>query len=104
MRLTAMLENVKDTFGHALGLAQAGETFNGVKFLSGFGSDKVQQISDSTEGNAYRAVYTVQFSDTVYVLDCFEKKSTDGLKTPQRIIDRIKMRLKAVKEQRKAKG
>ncbi len=73
-----------------------GLTYEGAKLLKGFNSSKVYQISDSAEGNTYRTIYTVQYPDAVYVLDCFQKKSTDGIKTPQHIIDRIKDRLKRV--------
>jgi hypothetical protein len=50
-----------------------------------------------------RAVYTVQYPEAVFVLDCFEKKSTYEIKTPQHIIDRIKARLKHVGTSRQRK-
>ncbi|MBI4988798.1 MAG: type II toxin-antitoxin system RelE/ParE family toxin [Rhodocyclales bacterium] len=46
-------------------------------------------------GDAYRAVYTVKFGDTVYVLHCFQKKSSHGIGTPKPDIDLIRERLKA---------
>jgi phage-related protein len=48
-----------------------------------------------TDGDAYRAVYTVRFSDAVYVLHAFQKKSTHGRATPTREIELIRRRLKA---------
>ena len=39
----------------------------------------------------------------VYVLDSFQKKSTKGISTPKRIIDRIKERRKIVIEQERQK-
>ena len=48
--------------------------------------------------NAYRAVYTVSIGERVYVLHCFEKKSTQGIRTPKKEIDLIKQRLRRAKE------
>lgn len=42
----------------------------------------------------YRALYTVKFKETVYVLHCFKKKSSSGIATPKPEIDLIKARLK----------
>jgi phage-related protein len=44
-------------------------------------------------GDTFRAVYTVRFSDRVYVLHAFQKKSKKGSATPQPDIDLIKDRL-----------
>ena len=43
----------------------------------------------------YRAVYTVRFSETIYVLHAFQKKSKRGAATPKKEIDLIKERLAA---------
>jgi len=40
----------------------------------------------------------VSISDRVYVLHCFEKKSTRGIRTPKREIDLIKQRLRRARE------
>ena len=48
--------------------------------------DKVRgavQLSDDHDGETYRAVYTVELEDAVYVLHCFQKKSKSGIATPQ---------------------
>lgn len=45
-------------------------------------------------GSTYRAVYTVEFADIVYVLSVFQKKSKTGRKTPNEEIDKIKARFK----------
>jgi phage-related protein len=52
------------------------------------------ELVENFDGDAYRAVYTVQFSDAVYVLHAFKKKSKRGNKTPQTDVDLIKRRLK----------
>lgn len=46
-------------------------------------------------GDTYQAVYTVKFADTVYVLHCFQKKSSHGIETPKPDMDLIRERLKA---------
>jgi len=43
-------------------------------------------------------VYAVQLGDDLWVLHAFQKKSTQGIKTPKREIDLIKDRLKRLKE------
>ena len=53
------------------------------------------ELVESHDGNAYRAVYTVRFSEAVYVLDAFEKKSPSGVRTAKRDIDLVERRLKA---------
>ncbi|HLK22475.1 MAG TPA: type II toxin-antitoxin system RelE/ParE family toxin [Bryobacteraceae bacterium] len=49
-------------------------------------------------GNAYRVVYVLQLADEVWVVHAFQKKSTQGIKTPQREIDLIKERIKRLRE------
>lgn len=55
-----MPEDVKDVFGFALGLAQAGQKHADAKPLKGFGSAGVLEVVESDEGGTYRAVYTVR--------------------------------------------
>jgi phage-related protein len=45
------------------------------------------------DGDAFRAVYTVRFKDSIYVLHAFQKKSTRGIATPTREIDLVRRRL-----------
>lgn len=93
--LDGMPEDVKDVFGHAIDLAQAGGRHQDAKALSGFGSAAVLEVVEDCRGDTYRAIYTVKFSDWVYVLHCFQKKSKSGIKTPKEDLDLIKARLKA---------
>jgi len=51
------------------------------------------EIIDRHDTNTYRAVYTVQFADVIYVLHAFQKKSRRGIATPQKEIDLIRRRL-----------
>lgn len=96
--LDAMPEEVKDAFGHAIDLAQAGGKHQDAKVLTGFGSAGVLEVVEDCRGDTYRAVYTVRFMGWVYVLHCFQKKSKSGIKTPKEDLDLIETRLKAAKQ------
>ena len=50
-------------------------------------------VSDQ-RGDTFRSVYTVRFTDRVFVLHAFQKKSKSGIATPKADIDLIKQRLK----------
>jgi len=51
------------------------------------------EIIDRYDTNTYRAVYTAQFSNVIYVLHTFQKKSKSGIATPQKDIELIRRRL-----------
>jgi phage-related protein len=93
--LKAMPDDVQDTFGYALHQAQAGKKHEQTKPLKGFGSASVLEVVEDSGGGTFRAVYTVKFGDAVYVLHCFQKKSTQGITTPKPDMDLIRERLKA---------
>jgi phage-related protein len=93
--LQAMPEEVQDTFGYALHLAQAGGKHAHAKPLKGFGSAGVLEVVESESGSTYRAVYTVKIASAVYVLHCFQKKSSSGISTPKPDMDLVRDRLKA---------
>jgi len=90
-----MPDEVQSTFGYALYLAQTGGKHEHAKPLKGFGSAGVLEVVESEAGSTYRAVYTVKIAGAVYVLHCFQKKSTSGLATPKPDMDLIRDRLKA---------
>ncbi len=92
--LSSMPNLVKLSFGHGLHEAQEGRYPLNAKTLSGFGSANVIELKQTTASGTYRAVYTVQFKNTIYVLHCFKKKSNSGIATPKPDIDLIKKRLK----------
>ena len=48
------------------------------------------------QSDTYRAVYTLRHAEAVYVLHCFQKKSTQGITTPKPDVELIKARLKAL--------
>ena len=58
----------------------------------------VFEIALPFRGDAFRVVYAVQLADAIWVIHAFQKKSTQGMKTPQREVDLIKDRLKRLKE------
>ena len=90
----AFPEAVQDVLGYALHLAQNGKKARNAKPLKGFMGTTVMEIIDDYDGNAWRAVYTTQFQDIIYVLHAFQKKSKRGIATPKPDIDLIKHRLK----------
>jgi phage-related protein len=89
----AFPDPVKDEMGYALGVAQLGGKHPKAKPWKGEGAG-VFELVESFDGNAYRAVYTVRFSDVVYVLHAFQKKSPSGIRTAQTDIDLVAARLK----------
>jgi phage-related protein len=92
--LMALPLRVRRFFGHALDFAQRGGKHDSAKPLKGFGSAAVVEIIDDDVGGTYRAVYTVQFVEAVFVLHCFHKKSLSGIATPNRDLNAIRARLK----------
>ena len=58
----------------------------------------VFEIALPFKGDAFRVIYAVHLADELWVVHAFQKKSTQGIKTPQREIDLIKDRLKRLKE------
>lgn len=92
--LKAFPEPIQKGVGFALWFAQIGGKHPHTKPLRGFGGAGVVEIIEDSDGNAYRAVYTVKFAESVYVLHCFQKKSKRGAKTPSRELGLIKSRLR----------
>jgi phage-related protein len=81
----------------ALTIAAEGGKADIAKPMQGLGSG-VFEIALPFRGDAFRVVYAVQFGNDVWVIHAFQKKSTQGIKTPKREIDLIKERLKRLKE------
>ena len=65
--------------------------------MHGLGSG-VFEIAMRFKGDAFRVIYAVQLADEMWVVHAFQKKSTQGIKTPQREIDVTKDRVKRLKE------
>jgi phage-related protein len=99
--LLTMPDEVKDVFGFALHLAQAGSKHLQAKPLKGFGSAGVLEVVEDHQGDTYRAVYTVKLGDAIYVLHCFQKKSSKGIATPKPDMDKIRDRHKLAEQHAK---
>ena len=94
--IRALPDEVRDSFGYALYVAQQGGRAANVKPLRGFSGASVLEVVEDNDGDTYRAVYTVRFSDAIYVLHVFQKKSKRGTQTPAHEMDVIRERLRAV--------
>ncbi|MEK7438833.1 MAG: type II toxin-antitoxin system RelE/ParE family toxin [Pseudomonadota bacterium] len=81
----------------ALSVAAEGGMAGVAKPMKGLGSG-VFELALPFRGNALRVVYAVQLGDELWVVHAFQKKSTQGIKTPKHEIDLIKDRLKRLKE------
>lgn len=96
--LSAFPNDVKLRVGGALWDAQVGLKSPAAKPLKGFGGAGVLEVVADFDGNAFRTVYTVRFSEAVYVLHAFQKKSRRGMATPKAELDLIAARLARAKE------
>ena len=94
---------IRDVFGYALHLSQDSKKHTQAKPLKGFGGAGVLEVIEDHFGNTYRAVYTVKLANGVYVLHCFQKKSTSGIQTPKPDMDLIHERFKAAQAHAKGK-
>ena len=82
----------------ALTVAAEGGKADIAKPFKGVGSG-VFEIALKHRGDAFRVIYTVEFAVEVIAVDAFQKKSKSGIKTPQQDVERIKQRLKQLREQ-----
>ncbi len=98
-----MPDQVRQTFGYALGLAQNDLPYEHAKTLAAFKPPLVELLEDD-DGDTYRAVYTAYYPDVVYVLHCFKKKSTRGRALPKRDGETIDARLAEVRRIEAAKA
>jgi phage-related protein len=81
----------------ALTIAAEGGKADIAKPMHGLASG-VFEIALPFKGGAFRVVYAVQLADEIWVVHAFQKKSTQGIKTPQHEIGLIRDRLKRLKE------
>src|SRR5713101_694254 len=85
---------VQDHMGYALYIAQRGGKHQDTKVLSGFGGAGVLEVIKDYRGDTFRAVYTLRYAGTVYVLHAFQKKSKTGRETPRRDVELIEKRVR----------
>ena len=84
--------------GYGLHQAQIGKKSYNAKPLKGFGGADILEIIDEDSSGTYRTVYAVKYSDAILVLHAFQKKSKQGIKTPEKDINLIKNRFKLGQE------
>src|ERR1700681_1040969 len=72
-----------------LTIAAEGGKADIVKPMHGMGSG-VFEIALPFRGDAFRVVYAVQLGKEIWVVHASQKKSTVGIKTPEREVDLIK--------------
>ena len=81
----------------ALTIAAEGGKSDIAKPLQGMGSGMFE-IALPFKSDAYRVVYAVRLGDDIWVVHAFQKKSTQGIKTPKHEVELIKDRLKKLKD------
>jgi phage-related protein len=86
---------VRVVMAFALLQAELGGKHVDAKPMKGFGGAGVLEVVADHDGSTYRTVYTVKLRSAVYVLHAFQKKSTKGVATPQKEVDKIRERLKS---------
>lgn len=91
-------DDVQDAVGYALYVAQLGDKPPEAKPLRGYHGASVIELVEDFDGDTYRAVYTVRFAEAIYVLHCFQKKSTRGIAINRRDLDLIDTRLRRAYE------
>ena len=94
---------VRNRMGYALKQVQEGGEPLAAKALRGFGGRSVLELVEDFDGDTYRAVYTVQFFDAVYVLHAFQKKAKKGIATPRHEIELIKSRMRDAQADHRAR-
>jgi phage-related protein len=95
--LLAFPEAVKDDIGTALSVAQFGGKHPRAKPWKGAGRG-IFEIVEDYRGDAYRVIYTIKFTDAVYVLHAFQKKSPSGIKTRKKDLELVSQRLKLAQQ------
>ena len=83
--------------GYNLHRVQMGKMPNDSKMMRSIGVG-VREIRAKDKDGIYRAIYVANFSDTVYVLHCFQKKET---KTRKQDIDLARKRLNKLIQEKK---
>jgi phage-related protein len=102
--LLAFPKPVQKGIGDALRIAQEGGKAPSAKPLKGYGGAGVVEIIENYDGDTYRAVYTVRLRHRIYVLHCFQKKSTRGVAMAKRDVELIRSRLREAEALDRTRG
>lgn len=94
-------EDVRSEIGFKLHLLQIGEDGDDPD-IKAFGEDNrirhlTKIVTRGEDSNTYRTSVAAEFPEGLWVIDVFNKKSTSGISTPQKDIDRIVARYKRLK-------
>lgn len=95
--LETFLEGARSICLAALTIAAEGAKADVAKPMLGLGPG-VFEIALAYRSDAFRVIYAVQLGEDIWVIHAFQKKSTQGIKTPKREVDLIRDRLKRLKE------
>lgn len=89
---------VQRAVGYSLFRAQEGKKAPDAKPLKGIvkGAGVLEVVEDH-DSDTYRVVYTIRFTEVVYVLHAFQKKSRRGKATPKHEIALIRSRYEAAR-------
>ena len=93
----AFPKGAQDEIMQALTVAAEGDKADIAKPLKGFGSG-VFEVALKYRTDAYRTVYAVRLANDIWVLHAFQKKATQGIKTPKKEVDLIRERIKRLKK------
>jgi phage-related protein len=96
--LRAFPDPVQDHIGYALYIAQNGGKHRDAKVLTGFGNAGVVEVIKDFRGDTFRAVYTLRYAGTVFVLHAFQKKSKTGRETSRRDLELIDQRMREAEQ------
>lgn len=88
---------VQDEALTALTIVAEGGKPDNAKPLTGLGSGVLEIVLKDRSGT-YRVVYALQIDADIWVIHAFQKKSTQGIKTPLHEINLIKERIKRLNE------
>jgi phage-related protein len=90
-------EDVQGVMLSAPTIAAEGSKPDKAKPLKGFDGG-VFEIALRHRGDAFRAVYAVKTGADIWLIHAFQKKSKDGIETPQMEVELIRERVKRLRE------
>ena len=97
--LKEMPLKIRERFGFGLYQVQLGRRPENSKILRGFGSSNVSELITEIEDGTFRAVYTIEFENAIFVLHVFQKKSKSGIETPKKEKELINNRIKLAQQE-----
>jgi phage-related protein len=94
----AFPEGAQEEIMEALTIAAEGDKAEIAKPLKGFGPG-VFEVALKYRTDAYRTVYALLIAEDIWVLHAFQKKATQGIKTPQRELDLVRERIRRLRKE-----